>query len=247
MEAPIRLTQAEQDLGDVQDSAILERTPPAVSNDGAGRDDEAISAAERRVDREKARIEQRQKLIAAGLVSSSDLGSLEEELGRRELDLYWVQSRAEHAAQAAASAKSKISVSAALETRQLEDARFRDESQLLASEDFAPNGMLHYAGDGGFDETLDLKPLSAAFEAEFNRALPISADGETEVHRAMGFDHRGRIDVAVNPRDPDGVWLRHYLQARKIPYYAFLSAIPGKATAAHVHIGPGSTRIPRAD
>ena len=63
------------------------------------------------------------------------------------------------------------------------------------------------------------------------------------MHRALGFDHRGRVDVAVVPSAPEGVWLRQYLQLRKIPYYAFAHAIPGKATAAHIHIGPGSTRL----
>ncbi len=59
------------------------------------------------------------------------------------------------------------------------------------------------------------------------------------MHRALGFDHRGRVDVAVVPSAPEGIWLRQYLQSRKIPYYAFSRAIPGKATAAHIHIGHG--------
>ncbi len=60
----------------------------------------------------------------------------------------------------------------------------------------------------------------------------------------MGFDHRGRIDVAIHPLAPEGIWLRRYLRSRKIPYYAFTFAIAGKATAAHIHIGPGSNRLP---
>ena len=63
----------------------------------------------------------------------------------------------------------------------------------------------------------------------------------------MGFDHRGRIDVAVDPNESAGVWLRRYLRARQIPYFAFSRAIPGKATAAHIHIGAGSTRLVDAD
>ena len=73
--------------------------------------------------------------------------------------------------------------------------------------------------------------------------MPISANGETSVHRALGFDHRGRVDVAVMPDQPEGIWLRHYLEAHNIPFYAFRSAIAGKATGAHIHIGPGSTRL----
>ena len=70
---------------------------------------------------------------------------------------------------------------------------------------------------------------------------------ETDLHRALGFDHSGRVDVAVNPSDPEGIWIRRYLKSRKIPYYAFTHAMRGKATAAHIHIGPGSTRLHSAD
>jgi hypothetical protein len=37
------------------------------------------------------------------------------------------------------------------------------------------------------------------------------------------------------------------LKSRLIPYYAFTHAMAGKATAAHIHIGPGSTRLTSAD
>jgi len=73
--------------------------------------------------------------------------------------------------------------------------------------------------------------------------LPVSADGETAVHQAMGFDHRNRVDVALFPDTAEGKWLRHYLEASSIPYYAFRSLVVGKATAAHIHIGPPSTRL----
>jgi hypothetical protein len=85
--------------------------------------------------------------------------------------------------------------------------------------------------------------VSAAFEHRFSKPLPVSAMGETAVHRAMGFDHRGRVDVALNPDQPEGLWLRRYLEARRIPYFAFWQAAHGKATGAHIHIGPESTRL----
>ena len=34
-----------------------------------------------------------------------------------------------------------------------------------------------------------------------------------------------------------------YLLDRHIPYFAFRQAVPGKATGAHIHIGPMSTRF----
>jgi hypothetical protein len=67
--------------------------------------------------------------------------------------------------------------------------------------------------------------------------------GETAVHRALGFDHHGRVDVALYPDTTEGVWLRQYLAQNHIPYIAFRHAVPGKATGAHIHIGPMSTRL----
>jgi hypothetical protein len=45
------------------------------------------------------------------------------------------------------------------------------------------------------------------------------------------------------PDAPEGVWLRDFLTRNRIPYFAFRHAVPGKATGAHIHIGPGSSRI----
>ena len=38
-------------------------------------------------------------------------------------------------------------------------------------------------------------------------------------------------------------WLRQYLAEHRIPYFAFRQAVPGKATGAHIHLGPVSTRL----
>jgi len=54
------------------------------------------------------------------------------------------------------------------------------------------------------------------------------------------------VDVALLPDTTEGTWLRHYLEASSIPYYAFRSFVAGKATAAHIHIGPPSNRITAA-
>lgn len=88
----------------------------------------------------------------------------------------------------------------------------------------------------------DIALVKLAYQKEFSKALPLSASGDTMTHRAMGFNHRNRVDVAVNPGQPEGVWLRRFLAAHRIPYFAFWRASPGRATAAHIHIGPPSTR-----
>ncbi len=106
--------------------------------------------------------------------------------------------------------------------------------------------MVHFEGDGQISPA-DIQRIAAAYQSEFHRPLPISANGETNAHRALGFDHRGRVDVAVNPDQKEGIWLRSYLEKNDIPYYAFRAAVPGKATGAHIHIGPGSARLRAAD
>jgi hypothetical protein len=73
--------------------------------------------------------------------------------------------------------------------------------------------------------------------------MPVSAIGESAVHRSLGFDHRGRVDVALHPDSPEGEWLRSYMMDNKLPFFAFRQAVPGKATGAPFHLGPSSLRI----
>ena len=104
----------------------------------------------------------------------------------------------------------------------------------------------HHDGRLTFSDD-DLKALQRDFLDTFHRALPISARGDSAAHRAMGFDHRGRTDVAVSPDTTEGAWLRRYLTAKGVSFFAFRSAVKGKATGAHIHIGPASgKRVPGA-
>jgi hypothetical protein len=234
----LRLEQAEQDLADVQDDAILARTLYGELTVEALSDkllEDMVAAARHRVERQQARLDASKKLVEEGITAESSLRSPEAELTTRRMILDLAQSRARIIGELAELAKFQKS-SAAIQDAA--DAEYREM--------FAP-GMEHYEGNGIFQESRDLKPLAVAFQKKFDHALPISAAGETDLHRALGFDHTGRVDVAVNPSDPEGVWLRRYLKSRQIPYYAFTRAIPGKATAAHIHIGTGSTRLHNAD
>ena len=229
LEARIRLDAAERDLEDTKDKVILESAIPSpLSNEAGPSDDEIVAAAQRRLDRLKAWMEKIRELDASGMTPPSDMVVAETELHSRESDLASAQTHAFAKAEAAS-----------LVAR---SSHHKDGSAPLGFE----NGeMEHFEGSGTFDETRELQAIVKAFEAEFDRPLPISADGDTEAHRALGFDHRGRVDVAIDPRAPEGIWLRRYLRSRMIPYYAFTSAIAGKATAAHIHIGPGSNRLQR--
>jgi hypothetical protein len=99
-----------------------------------------------------------------------------------------------------------------------------------------------YDGNGVFTPEIFAR-IQTAFDLRFGKPLPVSANGETAVHRALGFDHRGRVDVALRPDQPEGIWLRDYLRAHQVPYFAFNQAVPGKATGAHIHLGPMSPRL----
>jgi hypothetical protein len=133
--------------------------------------------------------------------------------------------------------------------------RRHQESIMMAQEDWELERRLAYIpstlaglverfdGAAAFSEA-DLGVMERAFHEHFGKALPVSARGDGPVHRAMGFDHRGRFDLAVSPSQPEGVWARRYLTEKHVTFFAFRSAVPGKATGAHIHIGPASTHRP---
>jgi hypothetical protein len=230
----IRLEEAQQNVEDAQDEAVLDRTlygdlPVDKVNDQLM--DEMVAAAQRRVERCQTQLTQAQKLVTDGIAAQATLTPIQEDLAVRRMNLNLAHSRASLMAEMAALAKYQKT---ATEIHEVTSIIYRDSFN---------RGMEHYEGSGLFRESKDLKPLALAFEQKFEHPLPISAEGETNLHRALGFDHRGRVDVAVSPNAPEGIWLLRYLKARKIPFYAFTRAIPGKATAAHIHIGPGSTRL----
>lgn len=93
----------------------------------------------------------------------------------------------------------------------------------------------------------DLDLVMAVYFDEFGEPLPISADGDTELHRSMGFNHSGRVDVALHPDDFEGFFLIEVLESWGIPYIAFRSAVPGQATGPHIHIGAPSPRYVAED
>lgn len=81
----------------------------------------------------------------------------------------------------------------------------------------------------------------------YGHAPPVSADGDTALHRAMGLDHSGRIDIALHPDSEEGGFLTYMLESLGIPYIAFRSAIPGQSTGPHIHVGPPSERLAPED
>ena len=232
--APARLQEAQAALDDARDNEILQHTlfgKVTAQDLTQEQSRDMVAAAERRYDREQQVLDGRRKLVDAGVIARAELAPVEEELASRELTVNLAKSRAQLFDDIAAAAE--------------REAEMERSPSFLART--SENGLMaHFAGDGQITPA-DVKNIEAAYETRFHKPLPVSAYGETSVHRALGFDHRGRVDVAIAPDQDEGVWLRSYLEKNDIPYYAFRAAVPGKATGAHIHIGPGSTRLRAAD
>jgi hypothetical protein len=119
-------------------------------------------------------------------------------------------------------------------------AMARAESRLAELEE----EELAYVSDSGdpFSDD-DIAAVDQAYYEAFGVPLPVSAEGYTALHESLGFDHTGRLDVPVNPDDPEGLFLIELLETWDIPYIAFRSAVPGQSTGPHIHIGPRSDRL----
>lgn len=192
---------------------------------------EMVDASVRRVERKQRRLEAAKKRVELGVAPITSLTPVLEELDA---------SRRVH----------ELALSRARLFEELVSIVHAEELAIEQSEDAAPSGpqpaLERFQGIGAFS-TAQWKSVLLAYEQEFRKPLPVSAQGETALHRSLGFDHRGRIDVAVAPDSREGLWLRKYLEAIGISYLAFRHAVPGQATAAHIHVGPPSQRIRRAD
>jgi hypothetical protein len=220
-----QLVRAEAAIADAEDAALLRRTVYGndLTDDQAG---EMLAAAARRLDRRTQALADGRKLVDSGVASLLYLTPLLEELdaARKELDL--AESRARFTRELAQMARAEELV----------------ESQLNQDPRAAHELADRYDGDGIFTMGTFAR-VELDFEKQFGKPMPVSAMGETAVHRSLGFDHRGRVDVAINPDQPEGHWLLEYLVDKHIPYFAFRHAVTGKATGAHIHLGPMSTRF----
>ena len=80
------------------------------------------------------------------------------------------------------------------------------------------------------------------FLAKFNRPLPLSAFGQSDLHTRWGLDHRNGMDVNLHPDSAEGRALISFLRSEAIPFLVFRGPIPGVATGPHIHIGNRSPR-----
>ena len=225
-----KLEEAQEALADAHDAELLSRTL-------YGRDlteeqtAEMEAAALRRLERRKAEVEKLQQLVDADALARNSLTKPLEDVtwARQEYDLVVQRAQLVH----------ELAEQARAEQQAI-------EAQETSKPSIGGPVMERFDGDGTFTHE-DFKHVVLAYENHFKKPLPVSAQGETALHRSLGFDHRDRVDVALFPDSAEGEWLREYLESNEIPYYAFRNFVPGKATAAHIHIGPPSTRILKAD
>ena len=227
----LRLEKAQDDVDDALDMSILKKN--IYSNDTTPEQaDQMVQVAERMVLRRQRAIARMQALVTSGVISLAEAQLAGADLDRSRTELAMAITRANVVRQLAEAAKIQKQIATL-------------ENQAEAHPEW--NGRLYtrYDGNGAFS-AVDRQKVEGAFMTHFFKPLPISADGETAVHRSLGFNHRGRIDVGVSPDSPEGVWLLSYLQKNHIPYFAFRAAIAHRATGAHIHIGPQSTRLTAA-
>jgi len=224
----IRLRKAQEDLKNAEDLSILQDNLFAKDITVEQADAMMLIAQRLVLRRQRAMIEM-QQLVQSGVISRAEAEATGADFDRAQTELHLAQTRVNLIIQMAEALRIQKSIASL-------------ESEVEQHPDWAGKVYTKYDGNGIFTPS-DLQKVSVAFEAKFFKPLPISADGETATHRAMGFDHRGRVDVAVNPDMPEGVWLMKFLQTNRIPYFAFRMAVPGKATGAHIHLGPQSTRL----
>lgn len=189
---------------------------------------EMMGAAERQFARRKDKLETAKKLVNEGIRPVSSLVPHLEEFdrGRKTYD--------------AAAARVRVFQELTSMVRAEQEA----EQRLIEMEHEASRN--YYEGAGVLNP-VQVNWVQRAFELQFKKPMPVSAQGETALHISMGFDHRGRVDVPLHPDSTEGSWLRRQLEMIRVPYLAFRSAVAGQSTGAHIHIGPPSQRIRRTD
>jgi hypothetical protein len=225
-----RLDEVQQQIEDAQDDEILRRTlygNLSVEDLTEDQANEMVRAAQRRADRQQKKVDRLRELVDSGVASRSSVSPLLEDLDHRRRAVELAHSRAKLLAELVEMARAEQD---AEEEALVEPLRVSER----------------FDGKGVFGDS-HLKTISAAFARQFGRVLPISANGATALHRSLGFDHSGRVDVALSPDQDEGLWLRTYLERSQVPYIAFRAAVPGKSTAPHIHIGLPSNRLRAAD
>lgn len=234
--APSALNRLEGQRDDLRDEALLRETlygPLAVEELSSEQADEMVLAAARRLDRRRGALDEAKVRVEAGAASRLSLTPFLEDLDRMKRALDEAESRARLLKEFSEIAR--------------REAEFEQSPGEVPLVPYGPLPVAEKYEGGGTLLPVQWRETVLRFESRFGRGLPVSAKGETAFHKALGYDHRGRVDVAIDPDSEEGQWLRRHLESMRVPYFLFRAAVPGKASAAHIHIGPPSARLRRAD
>lgn len=228
--------------GPAKESKSKEATPQAAAQDVSTSRENLIAATEAykesldklqamygdEVKRATELLEKRKRLFEAGIIAKRELDA-------SNVALAEAQSKVEDTRKRLSEADNLIVEANALDQ--------------LAKLPPAPPGaytsnlrMIRYLGPSHWSLS-NVGSVEGYFRAQFGKALPISAIGQSATHDRLGFDHRESVDVALHPDSAEGEALMAYLRSQGIPFIAFRSAVPGSATGAHIHIGRPSHRI----
>src|SRR5204863_2111919 len=117
--------------------------------------------------------DQARKLVDARVAAEASLDPFQYEIDAAKKERAIAESRAHLTEELAAMAKAE-------EAFDLELTHRPAEARTTAE---------RFDGDGIFSQGT-FAHIEAAFEKHFGKPLPVSAMGDTAVHRALGFDHR---------------------------------------------------------
>ncbi|HUQ93651.1 MAG TPA: hypothetical protein VM120_18365, partial [Bryobacteraceae bacterium] len=218
---------------EAQDQAVLRRTLYAslrLDDLTESLTDQMLESARRLRNKQQNRVDAASKLIEEGVLPRTALSPLLAELDARRKTLDLAESRKRFWNELSEMARAEQVRQATAEAEQL-----------------AAQAMSEENSNFGILSASRQRQLEKEFDQYFRRDLPVSARGDTTFHRSLGFDHTGRLDIALNPDSPEGRWLKNWLNRAGVPYLAFRGFVPGQATNAHIHIGPPSLRLRTAD
>ena len=122
---------------------------------------------------------------------------------------------------------------------------FIDREKVVGIEHPKPAGEvedIEVAGPARKWNLAEANKVKEFFFARFNRPLPLSAFGQSDLHTRWGLDHRNGMDVNLHPDSDEGRVLVAFLRAESIPFLVFRGPIPGVATGPHIHVGNRSSR-----
>lgn len=186
-----------------------------------------LAVREHEVRRALEHLDHTRRLADQGIVARNDVQTSERAVAeaRARLDATW----------------SEAVVAATLIAKVLADEELAARPLAPGAEQ-ATASLVRYRGRHPW--ALALVPrLEEFFRRTFQRALPVSAYGQTAVHDKLGFDHRNALDVAVHPDSAEGRALMEWLRRAGLSFIAFRGAVEGAATGAHIHIGEPSPRV----